>query len=188
MRIGDDLDRSSRFGVSVQTDWACAWLSVSGQVDLATAPQLHDALAEALACQRRKVHVLLAQVTSIDSAGLSVLADSKGQAESLGFRLIVHSPNRLVREALKFAHPPSIQGTEVSRWTVIGLQPKACRQVPPETMFPDDSAGVTAAKRLCSVCPSRLPCLEHALRNHISIGVWGGKSDPPSRLCEDGQC
>jgi WhiB family transcriptional regulator, redox-sensing transcriptional regulator len=52
----------------------------------------------------------------------------------------------------------------------------ACRNLAPETMFPRDGMGVIRAKEVCSDCPSREPCLDYALDNHITLGIWGGKS------------
>lgn len=53
----------------------------------------------------------------------------------------------------------------------------SCRQLPPETFFPDDGGGVEAAKRVCNRCPVRSQCLEFALAHHIAHGVWGGTSE-----------
>ncbi len=52
----------------------------------------------------------------------------------------------------------------------------SCRQVPPETMFPTDSAGVIVARGVCADCPVRSNCLDYALANRIKEGVWGGTS------------
>jgi WhiB family transcriptional regulator, redox-sensing transcriptional regulator len=56
-----------------------------------------------------------------------------------------------------------------------------CRDVPPETMFPSDGAGVEIALRICADCPVREPCLEYALGNRIDHGVWGGASERERR-------
>lgn len=47
----------------------------------------------------------------------------------------------------------------------------------PDVFFPSDSAGVTRAKLHCNRCPVRDTCLEHALANNETIGVWGGASE-----------
>jgi WhiB family redox-sensing transcriptional regulator len=51
-----------------------------------------------------------------------------------------------------------------------------CREMPPDTFFPSDGAGVEVARRICADCPMKSPCLEYALANHIDHGVWGGTS------------
>lgn len=53
----------------------------------------------------------------------------------------------------------------------------ACRTVSGVDFFPNDGAGVLAAQKVCNACPVRRPCLEYALDNSITHGVWGGTSD-----------
>ena len=53
----------------------------------------------------------------------------------------------------------------------------ACRDLPPETFFPEDGGGVEVARRICARCPVREDCLEYALSRHIAHGVWGGTSE-----------
>lgn len=57
-----------------------------------------------------------------------------------------------------------------------------CRHFDPETWFPtgahlyaetDDGHRVSEAKAVCSRCPVRAECLEHALEHH-EHGTWGG--------------
>lgn len=52
-----------------------------------------------------------------------------------------------------------------------------CRELPPETFFPEDGGGVEAARRICARCAVREQCLEFALARHIAHGVWGGTSE-----------
>lgn len=61
------------------------------------------------------------------------------------------------------------------------MQEGLCRDMDPEFFFPSDGVGVEAAKAVCAQCPSRLPCLEYALRNRIDQGVWGGTSERERR-------
>jgi len=56
-----------------------------------------------------------------------------------------------------------------------------CRVVPPETMFPADSAGVAAARRVCAGCSVTHQCLEYALASRLDQGVWGGTSSRERR-------
>mgnify|MGYP001814510206 CR=1 FL=1 len=62
-------------------------------------------------------------------------------------------------------------------WMARGL----CAQQPPDTFFPSDGVGVDVARRICADCPVKEPCLEHALRNRIDHGVWGGCSERERR-------
>jgi WhiB family transcriptional regulator, redox-sensing transcriptional regulator len=56
-----------------------------------------------------------------------------------------------------------------------------CRDLPPETFFPTNGAGVEIAKRVCAECPVREACLEYALFHNIEHGVWGGESERARR-------
>jgi WhiB family redox-sensing transcriptional regulator len=56
-----------------------------------------------------------------------------------------------------------------------------CRDMPVETFFPSDGAGVEAARRICAACPVKEPCREYALANRIAQGVWGGTSERQRR-------
>lgn len=64
-----------------------------------------------------------------------------------------------------------------TNWMARGL----CAQQPPDTFFPSDGVGVEVARRICADCPVKEPCLEHALRNRIDHGVWGGCSERERR-------
>jgi WhiB family redox-sensing transcriptional regulator len=56
-----------------------------------------------------------------------------------------------------------------------------CRNKPPEMFFPSDGLGVVIAKEICGTCKVKEQCLNHALQNHISHGVWGGTSERQRR-------
>jgi WhiB family redox-sensing transcriptional regulator len=64
-----------------------------------------------------------------------------------------------------------------TNWMASGL----CADQPPEKFFPSDGVGVDVARRICAECPVKEPCLEHALRNRIDHGVWGGCSERERR-------
>ena len=53
----------------------------------------------------------------------------------------------------------------------------ACRSTPDVDFFPTEGAGVVKAKRVCARCGVRATCLEYALMEGITHGVWGGASD-----------
>jgi WhiB family transcriptional regulator, redox-sensing transcriptional regulator len=57
----------------------------------------------------------------------------------------------------------------------------SCRDLPADFFFPHDGVGVEAAQRICANCPVKDPCLEYALTNRISQGVWGGASERQRR-------
>jgi WhiB family redox-sensing transcriptional regulator len=43
--------------------------------------------------------------------------------------------------------------------------------------FPHDGDGVERARAICAECAVIDCCLDFALTNHISFGVWGGESE-----------
>jgi WhiB family redox-sensing transcriptional regulator len=56
-----------------------------------------------------------------------------------------------------------------------------CREIDPEVFFPSEGVGVEVARRICSDCPVKAPCLEYALYHRIQHGVWGGASERERR-------
>ena len=47
--------------------------------------------------------------------------------------------------------------------------------------FPERGGSSKAARALCAKCPARAPCLEYALDNRESFGIWGGTSERERR-------
>lgn len=45
------------------------------------------------------------------------------------------------------------------------------------------NAQVAAAKKICHRCPVRTDCLDHAITNNITHGIWGGLT-PKDRRTE----
>jgi WhiB family redox-sensing transcriptional regulator len=58
------------------------------------------------------------------------------------------------------------------KWTEKAL----CAQVDNELFFPEKGAPARAAKKVCTKCEVRQPCLDFALENNISYGIFGGLS------------
>ena len=56
-----------------------------------------------------------------------------------------------------------------------------CADLNPSLFFPSDGKGVEVAKKICSTCDMKIPCLEYALRNRVDHGVWGGASERQRR-------
>ena len=48
-----------------------------------------------------------------------------------------------------------------------------CAQVGGDLWFPEKGGPSGAAKQICAVCPVREACLEYALENDITAGIWG---------------
>lgn len=46
------------------------------------------------------------------------------------------------------------------------------------TFFSSRRSSRNRAVSVCNKCPNRKECLDHAISNNITIGVWGGKTGP----------
>ena len=57
----------------------------------------------------------------------------------------------------------------------------ACKHVDPNLFFPERGASLRIARAMCAECPVRLQCLEYALDNNETCGVWGGASERERR-------
>lgn len=77
------------FEVSELTQGTTCTLTVRGDVDLASAPRLGDALAAVLRAEPEIVLLDLGQVEFIDSTGLHVILSARARAEDHGIRLVV---------------------------------------------------------------------------------------------------
>ncbi len=51
-----------------------------------------------------------------------------------------------------------------------------CAQVGGDYWFPEGTSPAHTAKQICASCPVRVKCLNYALENNETEGVWGGKS------------
>ena len=78
---------TDRIDVQVTTSARGCCVTVHGEIDSATAPQLRDCLLEALSRPAARVEVDLSRVTFLDSAGLSALAAAHRAARTTGREL-----------------------------------------------------------------------------------------------------
>ena len=73
-----------------------------------------------------------------------------------------------------------------ARWR----QQAACHGTDLNPFYPERGQSAGPARRVCAKCPVRQPCLEYALSNRITHGIWGGLTDRErrplqSRLVQD---
>lgn len=91
--------------LSVRTDDIDAGtvrIAAVGEVDMASAGRLGDAIAQALVHrQPRRIVVDLAGVTFMDSSGLNVLVSCRGEAYAQGCELLLNSPAPAVHRILE---------------------------------------------------------------------------------------
>ena len=59
----------------------------------------------------------------------------------------------------------------------------ACRGLDPEIFYAgsEEDAGVERAKQVCNTCVVQQQCLEFALANRESEGIWGGATEKERR-------
>jgi WhiB family redox-sensing transcriptional regulator len=62
----------------------------------------------------------------------------------------------------------------------------ACRGRDPRVFFPGRSGAarllLVEARAICSTCPVREPCADHAIASGEKFGVWGGLSEKQRRV------
>lgn len=77
-------------------------IEVAGELDLATAPLLHERLADIIDAQGNLAVVLdLAELTFVDSSGLTALVTAHKRLQSHGGRLVLTRPGPATRRALE---------------------------------------------------------------------------------------
>lgn len=57
------------------------------------------------------------------------------------------------------------------------MQAGRCAGFDTAMFFPSDGVGVLQAIQICRTCIVQERCLDYALENGITIGVWGGVSE-----------
>jgi WhiB family redox-sensing transcriptional regulator len=65
--------------------------------------------------------------------------------------------------------------------TITWMRQGKCRDYPTEMFYPTQGADYVTAERICWQCPVREECLEYALDNNITYGIWGGESERSRR-------
>jgi WhiB family transcriptional regulator, redox-sensing transcriptional regulator len=64
-----------------------------------------------------------------------------------------------------------------ARWRELA----ACRGTDLEVFFPERGESAGPARRLLAGCPVREPCLDYAITNRITHGIWGGLTERERR-------
>ncbi len=52
-----------------------------------------------------------------------------------------------------------------------------CRGMDMSVFFPATRDGVTKAKKICATCPVSSQCLDYAIKNGLTHGVYGGMGE-----------
>jgi len=86
--------------VTTQSQGDHAIMSVTGEIDLYTAPKLHSELMTALAAAPQRLTVNMAGVDFCDSTGMNVLLAAQRRAREDGGDLQLASPRPAIRKVL----------------------------------------------------------------------------------------
>jgi WhiB family redox-sensing transcriptional regulator len=70
-----------------------------------------------------------------------------------------------------------------ARWR----QQAACRGTDLDVFFPERGETAAPARLVCAACPVCQPCLEYALSNRITHGIWGGLTERERRPLQSRQ-
>jgi WhiB family transcriptional regulator, redox-sensing transcriptional regulator len=69
-----------------------------------------------------------------------------------------------------------------ARWRELA----ACRGTDLEVFFPERGESAGPARQICARCPVRQPCLDYAITNRITHGIWGGLTERERRALRSG--
>ena len=67
-----------------------------------------------------------------------------------------------------------------ARWRELA----ACRGADLEVFFPGRGESAEPARQVCAACPVRQPCLDYAITNRITHGIWGGLTERERRVLQ----
>ena len=84
-----------------QSGHGSAIVVLGGDLDLATAPQLRQQLADLADCDVIDLVIDLANVEFIDSSGISVIVATLEQMRSRGGTLVVRNPNAMAKKTFE---------------------------------------------------------------------------------------
>jgi len=79
------------------------------------------------------------------------------------------------------ARPPQRSLPAPERFATRWRELAACRGIDLGVFFPERGASAGPARQVCAACPVRQPCLDYAVTNRITSGVWGGLTERERR-------
>lgn len=91
------------FDVEVSHEGDTVVITVSGELDLATAPKLREACSAAAHSSAETVRIDLGGLTFLDSSGISVLVETQRGLEERGATLVLHHMSDRTRRVLDVA-------------------------------------------------------------------------------------
>jgi len=97
------MSTGTPFDVDVNDEGGTVVITVSGELDLATAPELREACGSAAQGSAETVRIDLSGLTFLDSSGISVLVETQRDLEERGATLVLHNMNDRTRRVLDVA-------------------------------------------------------------------------------------
>ena len=92
---------SSPFDVTIQEQGDAVRVSLSGELDISSAPRLQDDLARVEAGEPATIVLDLSGLDFMDSTGLRLLIGADSRARSAGRRLVLIQGNEMVQRVLR---------------------------------------------------------------------------------------
>jgi WhiB family transcriptional regulator, redox-sensing transcriptional regulator len=74
-------------------------------------------------------------------------------------------------------HIPALPAPALAGWRYRA----ACRGTDLNVFFPGRGESAEPARQICAGCPVRQPCLDYALSQGITHGIWGGLTERDRR-------
>jgi anti-sigma B factor antagonist len=91
------------FDVEVSPADGAVLVRVTGDVDLATSPQLRAALDDAIGAGADAVRLDMGGVTFLDSSGISVLVDAQQRLQDTSSKLVLHGVGDQIKRVLEIS-------------------------------------------------------------------------------------
>jgi anti-anti-sigma factor len=91
------------FGIQVVNNGAATRIAPAGELDIATAPALEQAIADATAEPGARLVLDLRELTFMDSTGLRTLAQTNARADEDGFTLAIWRGSRQIERVLEIS-------------------------------------------------------------------------------------
>ena len=85
------------------------------------------------------------------------------------------------------ARPPRHRSLAApARFAALWRERAACRGSDLVVFFPGRGESAGPARQVCAACPVRQPCLDYAITNQITHGIWGGLTERERRQLQSG--
>lgn len=105
--------RRTGFAVTVDSSDRSTVLKLDGELDVATAPALEEAMASAFGADPSSMVVDLTDLTFLDSTGIRVLVTAGRVAEGTGCSIVLMAPAAQVLRALRLTGVDRLLAIEV---------------------------------------------------------------------------